>query len=115
MGVSLGKEFHAACGGELLEEVYELGHILLALFECHSGDGEGAAEFRVLFEHAQQALCGRNIAALGYACHNVIVGEVIVIVMVVTYVEETVSFKAKRLVNLEIKTNSFHDRGCVIM
>jgi hypothetical protein len=48
---------------------------------------------------------------VGDACDYVVIGKVIVVVMVVTYVKEAVSFEAERLMNLEIKTDSFHELG----
>jgi uncharacterized protein YybS (DUF2232 family) len=46
---------------------------------------------------------------MGYARDYVVVGKVIIVIVVIAYVEETVSFKPEWLMNLKIKTNSFHE------
>ena len=112
MGVGLREEFHLACIGKLLEDIYKLRYILLALFQCGAGDGECTTELAVgIFNHAEKSFCRGYITAVGDACDYVVIGKVIVVVMVVTYVKEAVSFEAERLMNLEIKTDSFHELG----
>ena len=114
VGVCFGKEFHFAGVCQFFQKVDEFRHIVFALFECHSGDRQGATECAVaLLNHSQQAFGCRYVAVVGYSCDYVVIGKVVIVVMVVAYVEESVSFVPERLVNLKIKTNCFHDVSLV--
>ena len=52
--------------------------------------------------HLQQELVHGQVAPLGHTAEDGSVGEVIVIMMVVSYVEETVLSETVRLMNLKI-------------
>ena len=107
--VSLGKELYLSRIGKLFQKVDELWHILLALLQCHTGNRDGATECTLgVLNHLQEALGGWDIAAVGYTCDNVVVGEIIIVIVVVAYIKETVTFQAKRLMNLKIEADSFH-------
>ena len=109
VGIGLGEELDATRGGEFLEEVDELGHIHLELLEGGAGDRDGTLEGALrLLDHAQQRLCGGDVRALGYTGDDVVVGEIVIVVVVVAYVEETVSLQTERLVNLKVETDCFH-------
>ena len=45
------------------------------------------------------------------AGNYIVICKVIVVVVVVAYIKKAVSFETERLMNLEIKTNSFHELG----
>ena len=109
MSIGFTENLHAAGGYELLHYVDELRNVLLELFQCHTRDGESAAEAGILFQQMKQGFSCRDVAALSYASEDIVVGEVIVVVVVIAYVEEAVTFQTKRLMYLEIKTNCFHD------
>ena len=90
--IGLGQEFNAAGGSEFFQQVDELGHVELELFQGSAGDGECATEVGILLYHAQQAFCGGNITAVGYAGDDVVVGEIIIVVVVIADVEEAIAF-----------------------
>lgn len=82
---------------------------MLELLESHTRDGDREAEASLIaFYHAQKSLCGRDVAVVGYAGDDIIVGEIIKVVVVAADVEETVTFETERLMYLEVETNSFH-------
>ena len=55
----------------------------------------------------EEAFGGRYVGVARYAADYVVVGEIVVVVVVVAYIEEAVALEAKRLVNLEIKQIAF--------
>ena len=103
MRIGLADELHAACGGQGLEAVEHLGGVGLELL--YHGAGEGECHLELLAAggyHLQQELVHGQVAPLGHTAEDGPVGEVIVIVMVVSYIEETVLSETVRLMNLKI-------------
>ncbi len=66
----------------------------------------------ILLNHVEECLCRGDVAAVSYAGHDVVVGKVVIVVVVIAYVEKAVSFETERLMYLEIKTDCFHDSYC---
>ena len=109
VSVWCGNKLYLACVGKLVQQIDELGHVLLELLDGDTCDRDRAAECALgVVDHAQQCLCCGDIALMGYAGHDVVVEEVIVVVVVVTDVEETIALETERLMYLEVKTYGFH-------
>ena len=109
MGIGLAQELHAAGGGEFFHRVDELGHILLKLLQRATANGKRHLEFlAVRLNHVEKHLVGGQVTATSNARDDVIIGKVIIVIMVVTNVEEAVGLQAERLVYLKIETNRFH-------
>ena len=104
--VGLAQELHAAGGGQVLERVDKLGHILLNLFQCGAADRESHLEtLAVLGNHLEQRGAGGQVGAACNARDDVVVGKVVVVIVVVTDVKKPVILQPEGLVYLEIKTN----------
>ena len=100
------QELDAAGVGQCLEFVYHLGHVELQLLDGRAAHAQGALERSVsALDHIPQSVAHRHIRILRQAGDDVVVREIIEIVVVVTYVEETVTFQPERLMYVEIKTN----------
>ena len=109
MGVRTCEEFHAACGGKFQKLGKADKLFNLKLFDGCAGDGDGAFESAVaLADHLEESICHRHIGMLGEAGDDLIIGEVVEIIVVVTDIEEAVSFQTVWLMYLEIETNGFH-------
>ena len=109
-----GGEFHAACLGQLLQQVDEFGYVYLELLQGYARHGYRAAEYALgLLDHAQQRLGGRDVALLSQTGDDVVVEEVVVVVVVIADVEEAVAFEPEGLMYLEVKIYSFHFSGLV--
>ena len=109
VGEGLSYEFNATGVGEFLEDVEELGYVVLELFESDARDCDREAEAALVgLYHAQEGLCCRDVAVVCYAGDDVVVGEIIEVVVVAADIEEAVTFQTERLMYLEVKTNCFH-------
>ena len=92
MGVRLGQELYAAQAGQFAEAVDHLRGIDLHLLEGSTGDGEGNLEFpAALADHFHDGTVSRQVALFGDAVKDLFVLEIVVVVMVVTDVEEAVA------------------------
>ena len=109
VSIGLGQKLHAAGVGEFLEQVDKLGDVHLKLLESGACDGDGTLEGSLgVLDHLEEALGGGDVAALGYAGDDVVVGKVVIIVVVVAYVKEAVSFQTEWLMYLEVEADCFH-------
>ena len=106
MVVGLGKELHATCRSKFLETVEHLRTVAVKLLESGSGDGECHLECSLLlFNLLEKKLIHRKIAFLGYPAEDGTVGEIVVVVRVLTYVEKPVLSQTVGLMDLKIQTN----------
>jgi hypothetical protein len=65
-----------------------------------------------LIDQIKQHSVGGNVGACCYLLQDVFIGKIIVIVMVSSNIEKTVSFEPEGLMNLKIKANGFHFISC---
>ena len=104
MIICLAEELHAAGVRKLAEAVDHFRSISLELLEGGSGDGECHLERSlVLLHEVEKEAVHRKVALLGNPSEDGTVGEVIVVMRILAYVEEPVKPESGRLVNLEIQ------------
>ena len=106
MVVGLGKELHATCRSKFLETVEHLRAVAVELLESGSCDGECHLECSLLLLYLlKKKLIHRKIALLSYSAENGTVGEVVIVMRVLTYVEKPVLSQTVGLMDLKIQTN----------
>ena len=103
MAVGLGEEFHAAGLIEFLQQLDDLGGVLLQQFDGAAADGEGDLEgFAIGLGHLEEGLESRDVRTFCGFCDAALVLVVVEIVVVLTDLEEAIALEMYILVNLEI-------------
>ena len=103
MGICLGYELHTSGRSQLLETVQNFRSIGLELLYHRARYREGHLEFLAAGRyHVQQKPIHGQVASVGHTAQNRPVGEIIVIVPVVSYIEEAVLSEPVRLMHLKI-------------
>ena len=111
MGVRLCEELDASRLVELLEFLQHLRCVHFELLYAYAGEREGHFEIlAVLLGHFEEGAQCRHIGTFGDVGDKALVLVVVVIIMVGTDIEETVTFEMNDLVYLKIKTYRFHCR-----
>ena len=102
MAIGLCQEVCLASLCNLLQEVDNLGSILLEHLDGYTRERETALEVIVLLAHLQQ--CGQcgNVAVVGCIADGALVLIVIVVVVVLADFKETIALQMNRLMYLEI-------------
>ena len=99
MAVGLGKELDAPGLGHSLEALDDLRRIDLELVEHCATDREGDAELALeLLEKVEKYVIGGQVACVRQLVDVALVGVVVIIVVVVSDIEESVSTELDRLV-----------------
>ena len=103
MTVGLCKELHATGLRHLLQLCDHLGCMVLQLLDARTRQREGhLEEVAILLNHVVQDVQRRHIAAVGDVGDATLVLVVIVVIMVGTDIEETVTLQMNNLMYLEI-------------
>ena len=103
VAVRLGEEFSTACVVQLLQQLNDLGCVLLQQFDSASADGESDLEsLAIEFSHLDECLDSWDIRTFGRFCYAAFVLVVVEIVVILTNLEETIALEMYVLVNLEI-------------
>ena len=96
MSICFGQEFNITRCSQFLEAVDYFRRLNLHLFQSQTGNRECNFKFAsTCFDHFQNCLISRQVAAFSYAAHNFFVLEVIIVIMVASNIKETVSFQAE--------------------
>ena len=95
MCVRLAEKLHRTCVNKFLETVNHLRRILLQLLQKDSRNRECDLELTIcVLYHLQQSPVRWQITVVCKIPHRVLVGKVIIVIMVRTNLEETVSFQS---------------------
>jgi hypothetical protein len=109
MGVCFCQKFNTIGLCQLAEAVNDFGCMHFQLVEGNTRNGEGDFEFSFVgLNHFQQQFIGRQEGFMHHLLQNAFIAEVVVIIMIVTNIEETISFEPKRLMNLEVEADGLH-------
>ena len=101
--IRFGKKFHTTCLGKLLYLLYYFRCILFQTLYAHTRKAECHLEVTVaVFYHLQQRVERRNVASLHNICNAAFVFVVVVIIMIGSNVEETITTQVYNLMYLEI-------------
>jgi len=105
--IRFGKELYASCLCQVPHTIYKFRYINLELFQCNSGNRKRGFKFPVrVLNHFQQSIVCRNIRTVSYTAHNLFIIKIVIVIMIVAYIKETITFQTERLMNL--KTDGFH-------
>ena len=103
VGIGLCKKLYTSGAVKFLQFGQHLRGMELQLFHAYTGDGESHFEiFAVGIDHLLQGIQGRHIRTLGNVCDGAFVLIIIIIVVIGTDIEKTVSLQMDYLVYLEI-------------
>src|SRR5262245_26435568 len=113
MIVGLAQDLDAAGIDQSSEAIENVGAKRRQLLHHHPGKRVRGAEFRVLLEQAKNDLIGGEIGFASDSLADMAVVErgpraVVEVLVVMTDAEKRILLDAKRLMNLEIKTNRGH-------
>ena len=91
--VSFWYKFNTACICQLFQRIDEFRNVELELFQCCTCDGESNFKtFVAVLNHLQEQFVCRKIGSLCNAGDDFIVSEIVEIIVVVTNIEEAVTF-----------------------
>ena len=103
MAIGLSQELHTARLVHLLQFLQHLRRMHLQLFDTCTRERERYFEvLAVLLDHIVEGIQGRHIAALGNVSDATLILVVIVVIMIGTDIEETVTLQMNNLMYLEI-------------
>ena len=68
-----------------------------------------------ILHHFNQGVQCRDIRAFGYIIDTTFIGIIIVVIMIGTYIKETVTFQMNDLMYFKIKTDSSHFYYCFVI
>ena len=109
MVVCFAQKLHAAGFREFPEALRNLGSIAVELFQCTAGNGKSHLEPAIrLPDSIQQQRIRGKITLLGDASQDGPVDEIVIIMRILSYVEESENPEPVRLMYLEIETKLFH-------
>ena len=104
--VGLAEKLHASGLGEGPEAVYHLGSIAVELLKNRAGDAEGELNLTLGALYGfQKKLIHREIALLSYPFEYGPVRKVIIVMGILTYIEEAILTESGRLMDLKIQAN----------
>lgn len=102
MVVGLGDELNAAGGGELFEEIEDIGRKLFPLLDDGACDGVGDSEVAfVAFDEIEHELCRRAITLVGNFLGDLRIGFFMKVEGV--RMEDGVGLETVRLMDLEVE------------
>ena len=103
MTVRLSKELHATCCSQTAEEVEHFWSILFDEFQGNATNAESDFEcLSVLGNHVEHSLQGWLVALFEEFVDDAFVLVVVVVIVVGTYVEETIALEMYWLMYLEV-------------
>ena len=109
MRIRLAKEFTTAGIIQLMQQVDHCRSMNFQLLQRHAWNRKRNFESTArILHHFNQCTKGRNIWTLGNFIHTHFVRIIIIIVMIITNIEETIAFQMYNLMYLKIKTDSSH-------
>ena len=93
MSISLRQEFHIPRSRQFLKAIDHFRSINLHLLQRYAGNRERYLKLTTTgLNHLQNSPVSRQVTLFSYTMDNLLILEIIVIVMVVTYIEEAISF-----------------------
>ena len=106
MVIGLAEELHAAGLGQCAEAVDDLRSVAVELLERRTSDGEGDLELALLLlDSIEKDLVHGEVALLGDPLQDGPVGVVVIVVRVLSDIEETIEAQPCGLMDLEIQTD----------
>ena len=113
MGIRLGKELTATGIIQLVQQVDDSRRIYFQLLQRNPRNGESHFKRTSgILHHFNQSVQCRDIRAFGYIIDTGFIGIIIVVIMIGTYIKETVTFQMNDLMYFKIKTDSSHFYYC---
>ncbi len=93
MSIRLRQEFYIPCSRQFLKAIDHFRCINFHLFQRYAGNRERYLKLTTTgLDHLQNSPVSRQITLFSDTMDNLLVLEIIVIIMVVTYIEEAISF-----------------------